>query len=61
MQSKSKRQTEQACRSLPDLVTYPCPIKLPDVDILQIWHHRTKDDPLQAWLRQHIKAALQRI
>ncbi|WP_428820053.1 LysR family transcriptional regulator [Microbulbifer sp. MCCC 1A16149] len=48
----------QACRSLPDLVSYPCPVKLPDVDILQIWHQRTQDDPLRAWLRQRIKAAL---
>ena len=49
---------QQACRSLPDLVTYPSPIQLPDVDILQIWHQRTQDDPLRAWLRQQIKVAL---
>ncbi|MEQ5833750.1 LysR family transcriptional regulator [Marinobacter sp. NFXS9] len=49
---------EEACRRMPDLVRYPVPIELPEVDILQTWHQRTHEDPLRAWLRQQIQATL---
>lgn len=49
---------EQACNRAPELVSYLCPVELPKVEILQIWHQRTHDDPLRAWLRQQIRAVL---
>lgn len=49
---------DQACRCMPDLISYPCPLTLPRVDILQTWHQRTHDDPLRAWLRQQVRMVL---
>jgi DNA-binding transcriptional LysR family regulator len=37
-----------------NLVIKACPVSLPQVQISQVWHSRTQDDPLRRWLRQHI-------
>jgi DNA-binding transcriptional LysR family regulator len=44
----------------PDLRLSPCPVLLPQVQISQIWHSRTQDDPLRRWLRQQIHQLLAR-
>ncbi|VUD46825.1 HTH-type transcriptional regulator SyrM 1 [Thalassocella blandensis] len=41
-----------------DLVKHECPITLPEVNITQIWHSRTHQDPMRRWLREEIKALL---
>lgn len=44
----------------PNLRISPCPVVLPQVQISQIWHSRTQDDPLRRWLRQQIHQLLAR-
>lgn len=50
---------EQACQEHEDLVNYPSPVELPNIDIRQIWHTRTHNDPLRAWLRKQIQLILE--
>lgn len=38
-----------------NLVYYECPVKLQNVDLIQVWHERTHHDPMRKWLRQEIK------
>ncbi|QYK07029.1 LysR family transcriptional regulator [Shewanella zhangzhouensis] len=47
-----------ACNCIPSLVSYPCPVDLAKVEIMQTWHQRTHDDPLRTWLRQQIRYLL---
>lgn len=49
-----------AKRSHPELQIKACPLPLPIVQISQIWHGRTHDDPLRRWLRQQIQQLLSR-
>ncbi len=49
---------QTAARNLPDLLVHPCPVPLPEIDILQTWHQRTHEDPLRGWLRQQIRRVL---
>lgn len=42
----------------PDLIYYPLPLEIKPVQMMQIWHERTQDDPLRSWLRQTIKMQL---
>jgi DNA-binding transcriptional LysR family regulator len=44
-----------------DLLISTCPVSLPMVQISQIWHSRTQDDPLRRWLRQQIHRLLTRL
>jgi DNA-binding transcriptional LysR family regulator len=44
-----------------DLLISTCPVLLPMVQISQIWHSRTQDDPLRRWLRQQIHTLLTRL
>ncbi len=47
-----------AKRNHPGLLVKQCPVPLPSVQISQIWHSRTQDDPLRRWLRQQIQQLL---
>ncbi len=47
-----------AQQAMPDLRVKACPLPLPQVQISQIWHSRTQDDPLRRWLRQQIHQLL---
>lgn len=47
-----------AIQGHPDLRIKDCPVPLPPVQISQIWHARTQDDPLRRWLRQQIHQLL---
>lgn len=49
---------EIAQQANPDLVIRACPVPLPQVQISQVWHSRTQDDPLRRWLRQQIHQLL---
>ncbi|SES65038.1 LysR family transcriptional regulator [Thorsellia anophelis] len=42
----------------PELIYYPLPIEVKPVEMMQIWHERTHEDPLRSWLRQAIKLKL---
>jgi len=53
-----KSLAEIARRSHPELIIKECPVQLPTVQISQIWHSRTQDDPLRRWLRQQIQQLL---
>ncbi|OBP16591.1 LysR family transcriptional regulator [Rheinheimera sp. SA_1] len=44
--------------SHPELIIKDCPVPLPTVQISQIWHSRTQDDPLRRWLRHQIQQLL---
>lgn len=37
--------------------TFELPIKIPQFDIVQIWHNRMQSDPLHSWFRRQIKEA----
>jgi DNA-binding transcriptional LysR family regulator len=49
---------ERAIKITPELNIYPLPFKIPSVQIKQIWHQRTNQDPLRKWLRNEIKLIL---
>lgn len=49
---------EIAQQANPDLLIRACPVPLPQVQISQVWHSRTQDDPLRRWLRQQIHQLL---
>ena len=51
---------EIAQQANPELLIRACPVPLPQVQISQVWHSRTQDDPLRRWLRQHIHQLLVR-
>lgn len=53
-----KSLADLARRSHPELIIKDCPVPLPAVQISQIWHSRTQDDPLRRWLRQQIQQLL---
>lgn len=53
-----KSLAEIATQGHPDLQILDCPVPLPTVQISQIWHSRTQDDPLRRWLRQQIQQLL---
>lgn len=53
-----KSLAELARCSHPELIIKDCPVPLPTVQISQIWHSRTQDDPLRRWLRQQIQQLL---
>jgi DNA-binding transcriptional LysR family regulator len=38
-----------------DLRTWPCPVPLPAVHLVQTWHRRTDADPVRRWLRARIR------
>lgn len=38
-----------------ELIKHKCPIELPKINIKQIWHSRTHQDPMRRWLREEIK------
>lgn len=40
-----------------DLVLHELPLKVPKVQIMQVWHERTDTDPLRRWLRAEIATA----
>ncbi len=39
----------------------PSPVKLPDVDVQQVWHGRLTVDPEHRWFRERVRAAAARI
>lgn len=43
-----------------DLRAWPCPVELPRLVIEQAWHHRNHHDPEHRWLRDRVRAAIQR-
>ena len=49
-----------AQKANPDLLLKTCPVALPAVQISQVWHSRTQDDPLRRWLRKQIHQLLTR-
>ncbi|MDR7119126.1 LysR family transcriptional regulator [Rheinheimera soli] len=53
-----KSLADNAVQANSNLVIKACPVSLPQVQISQIWHSRTQDDPLRRWLRQHIHQLL---
>lgn len=53
-----KSVADIAQKANPDLQIVPCPVALPQVQISQVWHSRTQDDPLRRWLRQQIHQLL---
>lgn len=53
-----KSVADIAQKANPDLQIFPCPVLLPAVQISQVWHSRTQDDPLRRWLRQQIHQLL---
>ncbi len=53
-----KSVADIAQKANPDLRIVPCPVTLPQVQISQVWHSRTQDDPLRRWLRQQIHQLL---
>jgi len=55
-----KSVADIAQKAMPDLLITACPVPLPKVQISQVWHSRTQDDPLRRWLRQHIHQLLVR-
>lgn len=42
----------------PELTYYPVPLEIKPVEIMQIWHERTQQDPLRSWFRKSIKNLL---
>ncbi|MFG0631519.1 LysR family transcriptional regulator [Pseudomonas sp. xss_2] len=38
----------------PELCIYPMPLRLPKIELMQIWHERTHTDPLRKWFRQQV-------
>ena len=40
------------------LVAFKPPVELPAFTLMQVWHHRRKNDPAHQWLRAQIKAHL---
>lgn len=50
---------EEATRRDARLVSHPCPLPLGEVGVIQVWHRRTHDDRLRAWLRGRIQALLE--
>lgn len=55
-----KSVADIAQKANPDLRIIPSPVSLPQVQISQVWHSRTQDDPLRRWLRQQIHQLLLR-
>ncbi|OGO76330.1 MAG: LysR family transcriptional regulator [Chromatiales bacterium RIFOXYA1_FULL_46_5] len=55
-----KSVADLAQKANPDLLIKTCPVALPQVQISQVWHSRTQDDPLRRWLRQQIHQLLLR-
>jgi DNA-binding transcriptional LysR family regulator len=55
-----KSVADIAQKANPDLLIKTCPVALPQVQISQVWHSRTQDDPLRRWLRQQIHQLLLR-
>jgi len=53
-----KSVADIALQSNSDLLVKACPVALPPVQISQVWHSRTQDDPLRRWLRQSIHQLL---
>lgn len=37
---------------------FPLPVKLPDLQVVQVWHERNHRDPHHEWLRQRIRDSL---
>ncbi len=37
------------------LRTWPCPVPLPAVHLVQTWHRRTDADPVRRWLRDRVR------
>jgi DNA-binding transcriptional LysR family regulator len=37
------------------IISFPTPIELPPIDILQVWHARTHDEPAERWFRQQVR------
>lgn len=48
----------KAVENYQDLKVYACPVEMPEINICQIWHQRTHQDPLRKWLRQQIRHCL---
>lgn len=42
----------------PSLVIYPLPVSVHPIEIMQIWHERTHEDPLRKMIRNQIKQIL---
>jgi DNA-binding transcriptional LysR family regulator len=38
-----------------ELRTWPCPVPLPPVHLVQTWHRRTDTDPVRRWLRDRVR------
>ena len=38
-----------------ELRTWPCPVPLPTVHLVQTWHRRTDADPVRRWLRDRVR------
>ena len=53
-----KSVADIAQKANPELLIKACPVRLPAVQISQVWHSRTQDDPLRRWLRQQIHQLL---
>lgn len=53
-----KSVADIAQKANPELLIRACPVVLPAVQISQVWHSRTQDDPLRRWLRQQIHQLL---
>ncbi len=50
---------EEAVQRDPDLRIHALPLHLPKVEVMQIWHARTHEDPLRRWFRQQVVNTLQ--
>lgn len=55
-----KSVADLAVQANSNLLIKTCPVPVPHVQISQVWHSRTQDDPLRRWLRQHIHRLLLR-
>ncbi len=50
---------EDATERDQDLCHHPLPLKLAQVEVMQIWHQRTHADPMRSWFRLQVWAAAQ--
>lgn len=49
------RLVERFQRQNLPIVVFEPPIKLPPINVVQVWHERFQDDPMHAWLRSTIQ------
>ena len=49
---------DMAVKHYSSLVIHECPVAVPAVDYVQIWHERSHNDPMRKWLRGVIKQVM---